>query len=145
MLDHPKAHILLIIAAVIIPYVFHTLLGTSVFRKILKFMKINTNIDDNPMDVALFKEKPLWVCAYMDELNVMYEGFVRNYVSDIERFKYIMLSQYRISRLDNDTNQYEQTYPPKVGNTRGDVSKKDWVILDMSNVTRIEIVYKSEH
>lgn len=115
------------------------------FEKIQKWLKISTRRSSNPTEIALSKEKSPWVCVYMDELGIMYEGYIRNYVKDVDRMTYLMLSQYKISKLKGNTNEYEQTYPAIIQGTESDVSKKDWVILYFEHITRIEIVYENEH
>ena len=102
-------------------------------------------MSSNPIEIALSNEKEPWVSVYMDELGVMYDGYIRNYVKDTEHMSYLMLSQYRISKLNEDTNVYEQTFPTEIEGTVANVSKKEWVILYFKDITRIEILYNNDH
>ena len=138
-------HVILLIASVILPIIFYKIVNAKWFEKIQKWLKISTRRSSNPTEIALSKEKSPWVCVYMDELGIMYEGYIRNYVKDVDRMTYLMLSQYKISKLKGNTNEYEQTYPAIIQGTESDVSKKDWVILYFEHITRIEIVYENEH
>lgn len=138
-------HVILLIASVILPIILYKIVNAKWFEKIQKWLKISTRRSSNPTEIALSKEKSPWVCVYMDELGIMYEGYIRNYVKDVDRMTYLMLSQYKISKLKGNTNEYEQTYPAIIQGTESDVSKKDWVILYFEHITRIEIVYENEH
>lgn len=133
------------IVSIVLPILLYKILNAKWFEKIQKGLKISTRRSSNPIEIALSIEERPWVCVYMDELGIMYEGYIRNYVKDVERLTYLMLSQYKISKLKKNTNIYEQTYPVSIQGTVSDVSKKDWVILYFEHITRIEIVYNKEH
>ena len=102
-------------------------------------------MSSNPIEIILSKEEKPWVCVYMDELGIMYEGYIRNYVKDVDRLTYLILSQYKISKFKENTNEYAQTYPIDSDGEPLNVSKADWIILYFEHITRIEIVYKNEH
>lgn len=138
-------HIVLLIVSIVLPFVFYKIVNAKWFEKIGKWLKISTRRSSNPIEIASSLEKSPWVCVYMDEQKVMYEGYVRNYVKDVDRLTYLMLSQYKISKLNESTNVYEQTYPANIEGTVSEVSKKDWVILYFEHITRIEIAFKEEH
>lgn len=138
-------HVVLLFVSIGLPFIWYKIINSKWFENIQKKMRISTRRSSNPIEIALSKENKLWVCVYMDDLGIMYEGYVRNYVKDVERLTYLMLSQYRISKLKEGTNQYEQTYPASTQGRKSVVSKKDWVILYFEHITRIEIVYNKEH
>lgn len=138
-------HVVLLIVSIVLPIILYKIVNAKWFEKIQKKLKISTRRSSNPIEIALAKGETPWVCVYMDELGIMYEGYIRNYVKDVDRLTYLMLSQYKISKLDVNTNKYEQTYPASIQGTVSDVSKKDWVILYFEHITRIEIVYNNEY
>ena len=138
-------HLVLLIVSVVLPIILYKIVNAQWFEKVQKWMKISTRRSSNPIEIALSKGETPWVCVYMDEIGIMYEGYIRNYVKDVDRLTYLMISQYKISKLDESTNTYKQTYPAIIPGTVSDVSKKDWVILYFEYITRIEIVYNSEH
>lgn len=138
-------HVILLTASIVLPIVFYKIVNAKWFEKVQKWLKISTRRTSNPIEIALSKGEPPWVCVYMDELGIMYEGYIRNYVKDVDRMTYLMLSQYKISKFKENTTEYEQTYPASIQGTVADVSKKDWVILYFEHITRIEIVYDDEH
>jgi len=138
-------HVVLLIASIVLPTILYKIVNSKWFEKIQKWFKISTRRSSNPIEIALSKGEIPWVCVYMDELGIRYEGYIRNYVKDVERATYLMLSQYKISKLDEKSREYKQTYPARVAGIEPDVSKKDWVILYFEHITRIEMVYESEH
>ena len=145
MLTKIFPHVVLLIVSVILPIALYKIVNAKWFEKIQKWLKITTRRSSNPIEIALSKGETPWVCVYMDELGIMYEGYIRNYVKDVDRLTYLMLSQYKISKLKDNTNEYELTYPASIQGTVSDVSKKDWVILYFEHITRIEIVYNKEY
>lgn len=138
-------HVVLLIVSIVLPIILYKIVNAKWFEIIQKRLKISTRRSSNPIEIALSKGETPWVCVYMDEIGIMYEGYIRNYVKDEDRLTYLMLSQYKISKLKENTNKYEQTYPTSIQGTVADVSKKDWVILYFEHITRIEIVYNNEH
>lgn len=145
MLTKIFPHVVLLIVSIILPIALYKIVNAKWFEKIQKWLKITTRRSSNPIEIALSKGENPWVCVYMDELGIMYEGYIRNYVKDVDRLTYLMLSQYKISKLKDNINEYELTYPASIQGTVSDVSKKDWVILYFEHITRIEIVYNKEY
>ena len=138
-------HVVLLTISVVLPFILYKILNTKYFEKIREWLKISTRSSSNPIEIALSKEKSPWVCVYMDKIGIMYEGYIRNYVKDEDRMSYLMISQYKISKINKSTNTYKQTYPEKTGETEPDVRQQDWVILYFEHITRIEIDYEREH
>lgn len=138
-------HVILLTVSIILPIVLYKIVNAKWFEKLKKRLNIKTRMSSNPIEIALSNEKEPWVSVYMDELGVMYDGYIRNYVKDTEHMSYLMLSQYRISKLNEDTNVYEQTFPTEIEGTVANVSKKEWVILYFKDITRIEILYNNDH
>ena len=138
-------HIVLLSVSIILPIIFYKCVNAKWFEKIQKWLNISTRMSSNPIEIILSKEEKPWVCVYMDELGIMYEGYIRNYVKDVDRLTYLILSQYKISKFKENTNEYAQTYPIDSDGEPLNVSKADWIILYFEHITRIEIVYKNEH
>lgn len=138
-------HIVLLSVSIILPIIFYKCVNAKWFENIQKWLSISTRMSSNPIEIILSKEENPWVCVYMDELGIMYEGYIRNYVKDVDRLTYLILSQYKISKFKENTKEYEQTYPINSDGAPLNVSKADWVILYFEHITRIEIVYKNEH
>lgn len=138
-------HIVLLSVSIILPIIFYKCVNAKWFENIQKWLSISTRMSSNPIEIILSKEQNPWVCVYMDELGIMYEGYIRNYVKDVDRLTYLILSQYKISKFKENTKEYEQTYPINSDGDPLNVSKVDWVILYFEHITRIEIVYKNEH
>ena len=63
---------------------------------------------------------------------------------DIGKEKYIMISDYRISKLDSN-KVYKQTYPEiDMDDRKKHAHSCDWAILQVSKITRIEIAFEKE-
>lgn len=133
-------HVFLILISIILPYLWWKFLNFSCFKCVMKRFGISTNIYDNPLDIIRAYESSVWLKVYLED-GVRYSGYLRNYVSELERARYMMLSQYRVAHYSQEKNVYEQIYPIDDGIE----SKKDWVILDKQKIIRIEVMFNEEH
>lgn len=133
-------HAWLLLISVAVPYIWWKILSSNCFKCFLKKRGIDTNIEENPLDIIRQHESSVWLNVYLED-GVMYSGYLRNYVSELNRARYMMLSQYRVNRFDSTTNAYKMVYP-RAGENE---SKKDWVILDRKKIIRIEVAFKNEH
>ena len=139
-------HVILLMLSITLPILFYKFLHSKFFNCIQSFLGISTRISSNPIEIALSKENDIpCVNVYMDELGIMYEGFIRNYVKDTERLNYLMLSNYKLFKIKTGTNKYKQTFPLKGHNQERQINKKNWVILYFNQITRIELAYNEEH
>lgn len=141
-------HVILFVLAITLPLLFYKFVHSKLFNCIQKTFGISTRISSNPIEIALSKsnnDSPC-VCVYMDELGIMYEGFIRNYIKDTKQMTYLMLSNYKIFKLKTGTNKYKQTFPSKKHKKQEqEVNQKNWVILYFNQITRIELAYNEEY
>ena len=129
--DENKDLVLLVIS-VIFPYLWWRIQDSKPCRKILDILNIPTSIYDNPFDFAFSKEPHVWVSAYMDDKGIMYEGYLRHYVSDLDKMQYIMISNYKRHDIAAETEDDETEEPAtkdqadsaKSKNKKNAVSKK---------------------
>ena len=96
-----ERHVALFILAAIFPYVFWKLQSIEALNKMTRKLGIFTSRYENPLDIAMSKEKHVWVSLYMDELGLKYEGSLRHYVRDLSKAKYITISNYKIYKIHN--------------------------------------------
>lgn len=131
-------HVLLIVIACVIPIALNILIKNNWINKPLKFIGLDTEIYDNQMDILFRKEKgSVWVRVYLDEQNIMYEGALRNYESDLSKEQSVILSGYKMNEI-NENKEYILKY-----NFEND--HKQWVRIMQTNITRIEFDYNEEH
>lgn len=184
----------LVVASVLLPYLWWRIQDSKRCRLVLNKLRIPTSIYDNPFDYAFSKEPHVWVAAYMDDKGIMYEGYLRHYVSDLEKMQYIMISDYErhdiateaegdvkeepASKAQADSAKAKGNGNANVesnnanNNAKGKKQKKkffrkirdffvnikmksakessangsqDWVILDRSQISRIEILFADKH
>ena len=182
--------LVLIVVSVLLPYLWWIIQDSKLCRIILGILNIPTCIHDNPFDFAFSKEPCVWVRAFMDEKGIMYKGYLRHYISDLEKMQYIMIShaecydiaeyaqkkeeqdedeQLESANLNNEAdssseepqNTTNEKKPKKklfsgikawFANIKNKLAKKssengsqEWVILDRSQISRIEIMFEDEH
>lgn len=139
-----KAHLILILSAVIFPYVLVKITGLKITKSFIRKIGIKSNVKNNPLDIALEYEKSVYISAYLDDYNVMYAGWLRNHTSDINEAKYIMLSHYVVYRYLEELNKYVEVYP----NNEIDVSlaakKNMQFICDKVTNRAVEEVMRNE-
>ena len=129
---------MLIVIACVIPIALNILIKNNWINKPLKFIGLDTEIYDNQMDILFRKEKgSVWVRVYLDEQNIMYEGALRNYESDLSKEQSVILSGYKMNEI-NENKEYILKY-----NFEND--HKQWVRIMQTNITRIEFDYNEEH
>lgn len=103
------------------------------FREI----KINTTIETNVWDYIHSRDregKGIVLKVFLDD-NIMYEGSLRYHESDVPKKQTICLSGYR--RYEKKDGRYISCRDYNNDNSR-------WVMLAMSDVTRVEIKYSSD-
>ena len=141
-------HIIIFIASIGLPVLLYTVVEAKWFIKLQKKFKITTRRISNPIQLALWNDKNLLACVYMDDYGIMYEGQIRNYVRDTDRLNYLMLSNYKISRINKTSEEYskyDQTYPVEKSAEDKKIRHNEWVILYFDKISRIEILYNQDH
>lgn len=131
-------HIILLIISCIIPIVWNCIFKSQKFIKILRKLKIDTDVYDNMLDSIRAIEKEVWIRVYLDSYGIMYEGSLRKHEVDSGKAKQIVLSGYRFYRIDPDNKEKKciLDYANK---------NENWVKISEKNITRMEIVYSNPH
>ena len=108
------------------------------FIKILRKLKIDTDVYDNMLDSIRAIEKEVWIRVYLDSYGIMYEGSLRKHEVDSGKAKQIVLSGYRFYIID--PNNKEKKCILDYAN-----KNENWVKISEKNITRMEIVYSNPH
>lgn len=127
-------HIVLLIVACIVPITWNYFFKSSIVTKILRIIKIDTNVHENILESLRAKEQGLWIRAYMDDYGIMYEGSLRSHESDPNKEQQIVLSGYRFYRMNSNKSK-------KCLKDYSDTDKY-WVKIKEKDITRMEIVYE---
>lgn len=128
-------HIALLIVACIVPIIWNCIFKSSIFTKILRAIKIDTNVHENMLESLRAKEEGLWIRLYMDNYGIMYEGTLRSHESDPNREQEIVLSGYRFYRIKGESKRKECLIDYANAN-------EHWVKIKEKDITRMEIVYE---
>lgn len=131
-------HIVLLIISCIIPIVWNCIFKSQKFIKILRKLKIDTDVYDNMLDSIRAIEKEVWIRVYLDSYGIMYEGSLRKHEVDSGKAKQIVLSGYRFYIID--PNNKEKKCILDYAN-----KNENWVKISEKNITRMEIVYSNPH
>lgn len=130
-------HILLLLVAFLIPILWNLVIKGKLFRKVLCYLKIDTELSDNLLDLIRSKEtdiqKGIVLKVFLDKQSLMYEGKLREHESDIGRQQIICLSGYRRYVKNDNSYLVKNDYS-------GDNSR--WVAIKDEDITRIEIKYE---
>lgn len=133
-------HIIIIIISIGAPITWHNVIHWNIFKKIIRKFNIKTEIHDNIMDIMFNKENgSVWVRAYMADMQIMYEGSLRHYESDLDKPQQIVLSGYRLYNYNDTTKKYDILLYDYASN------QKQWVRLLEQHIIRMEFVYDNEH
>lgn len=132
-------HILLILIAFMIPIIWNLTIKSIIFKKVLCWLKVDTELSDNLLDLIKSKEtnpkNGIVLKIFLDNQGLMYEGKLRDHESDESKQQIICLSGYRrYIKIDN-------SYSAK-NDYSGDNSR--WVAIKDKDITRIEIKYEDE-
>lgn len=133
-------HVVLLVISVIVPLAWNQIIHLGIYKKIIQKIGIKTEIYDNLMDIMFYKENgKVWVRVYMDEQNLMYEGSLRHYESDINRKQQVILSGYREYHYNKATHKYDEMF------YNYETDEKQWIRILEENITRMEFVYQNPH
>ena len=132
-------HFLLILVSFVVPIIWNAIVKSKIFRNVLHWLKIDTEICDNLLDLIKSKEhdpkKGIALKVFLDKQELMYEGKLREHEADINKSQIICLSGYRRYIKKNDAFEVKNDYS-------GDNSR--WVALKSEDITRIEIKFGEE-
>lgn len=132
-------HFFLLLISIVTPILWNGSIKSKKFRNVLDWLKIDTEISDNLMDLVKSKEtdtkKGIVLKVFLDKQDLMYEGKLREHESDINKSQVICLSGYRRYVKKDNVFSVKNDYS-------GDNSR--WVALKSDDITRIEIKYEEE-
>lgn len=89
-----KLNISLIILALVFSYLAYRITISSRIIKVLSFLKINTTFYDNEIEALSNFDEGAWICVYLKDDDVVYEGSIGMKELDNEKRKYICLNSY---------------------------------------------------
>lgn len=84
----------LIILSVVIGYGSAKIKGSLLFEKALNWIKADTVFGEDEFEILRNSNRSAWVCVYLKDSNVVYEGSLREVNLNSESKKYICLSGY---------------------------------------------------
>lgn len=89
-----KLNVGLLLVSIIFAYVAYRLAVSKRLNWILGKLKINTTFYDNEMEVLADFDKGAWLCVYLKDDKVVYEGSLGYKELEEDRRKYICLNAY---------------------------------------------------
>lgn len=129
-------YIALFVTAILIPVIWHWISRTKWLEDILLKLGFNTSIEDNVWDYLQYRDKKkegIILKVFLDNQELMYEGSLRYRESDPDKEKNICLSGYR--RYVKEDGKYKIVQDYNNDNSR-------WVLINIEDITRSEILYK---
>lgn len=130
----------LVTISIVLPYIIVLISEKEWVKIALDFIGVKTSIHDNIIDLVKGMVKneddrnKLALKVYMDEIGIMYYGWLRIHESDNENNNIIALSSYIRYKKAQD-GQYVENMATLPNNSKN----KEWVIIDGKDITRIEI------
>lgn len=97
-----KLNMGLLLISMIFAYVAYRLVISKSLNKLLGKLKINTTFYDNEMEVLADFDKGAWLCVYLKDDEVVYEGSLGYKELEEDRRKYICLNAYYKYFLDEN-------------------------------------------
>lgn len=89
-----KQSICLVILGIVFPYVFYRIITFEKTQTFLSKLKIQTTFYDNEIEMLSDFDKGAWLCVYLNDDEVVYEGSLGNKELDDDNRKYICLNSY---------------------------------------------------
>lgn len=89
-----KQSICLVILGIVFPYVFYRIITFEKTQTFLSKLKIQTTFYDNEIEMLSDFDKGAWLCVYLNDDEVVYEGSLGNKELDDDKRKYICLNSY---------------------------------------------------
>ncbi len=94
-------HILLLVASIVIAYISYIFTKSKRVLIFLQKLNINTTFSTNEIEeLESQSENGTWLVAYMEDSNIVYEGFLINKEMEPDKRQYIVLAMYRKYILD---------------------------------------------
>lgn len=95
-------HVLLILIAVIVPYIGYRMQNSEKIIGIFNLLKITTRFEDNEIDILDNQEISAWLKVYMQDEKIVYEGFLGDKELESGKRQFISLRKYRKYILGDD-------------------------------------------
>ena len=121
----------LILISVIFAYIAYLFTKSDYTRVVLDAMNIQTAFYENEMDALLGDDSGAWLCVYIKDENLVYEGWLHYDEMEASR-KYISLTNYRKYMLDEDG------FPQKQYIEEHDNDHEEEVLIFWDEIKRIE-------
>jgi hypothetical protein len=97
-----KQSICLVILGIVFPYVFYRIITLKKTQTFLSKLKIQTTFYDNEIEMLAEFNEGAWLCVYLNDDEVVYEGSLGNKELDDDKRKYICLNSYYKYLLDEE-------------------------------------------
>lgn len=95
-------HVLLILIAVVVPYIGYRMQKSEKIIIIFNLLKITTRFEDNEIDILDNQEISAWLKVYMQDEKIVYEGFLGDKELESGKRQFISLKKYRKYILGDD-------------------------------------------
>lgn len=132
-----RDYIFLLIVSIIIPLLWHWISRSKWLEPALNKININTTVETNVWDYIHYRDKDkkgIVLKVFLDDKDIMYEGSLRYHESDTTKQQIICLSGYRRYVKENGKFVPKQDY---------DNDNSRWVLINITDITRVEIKYDS--
>lgn len=127
-----KQSICLVILGIVFPYVFYRIITFEKTQTFLSKLKIQTTFYDNEIEMLSDFDKGAWLCVYLNDDEVVYEGSLGNKELDDDKRKYICLNSY-YKYLLNEEGKPKEPYIED-----HEKEPKETVMIFYDSVKRIE-------
>ena len=125
-------NILLIVGALIIAYMAYRITESDKTVSALRWLKIYTTFDENEIDVLVGESNAAWLCVYLKDENLVYEGSLGPKEMEKGEERFITLEAYYKYCLNGEGNPIE----PYIEDHDGDYEEK--VVIRFDDIKRIE-------
>ncbi|XBX06135.1 hypothetical protein QMP26_38135 [Enterocloster clostridioformis] len=96
-----KQNACLIMLSILLAYIFYRLTLSKYVGKLLSLLSINTTFYDNEIEMLSDFDEGAWLCVYLKDDDVVYEGALGYKELEDDRRKYICLNSYYKYFLNN--------------------------------------------
>lgn len=84
----------LVIFSFVVGYGAAKIKGSMLFEKILNWIKADTVFGEDEFEILRDSDRSAWICVYLKDSDIVYEGSLREVNLNSENKKYICLSGY---------------------------------------------------
>lgn len=127
-----RENIFLILLAGIFAYIGYMITISKSVQKVLRCLNIRTTFHENEIEVLADFNKGAWLCIYLKDDDVVYEGSLGYKELEDEKRQYICLNAYYKYFLDNDGKPREPYAEDHEGNYN------ETVLIFYDSIKRIE-------